>query len=703
MKPKILILILLLVLSVPIISVTKNKTEQKIAELEKQLQNQPGTEKISTLLDLAGYTYTEAPEKCVDYCRQILKLTEQINEPKKRARALIYLSYALSILGDWEKPFEHSKEALRIYENQKDKAGIGRALHTIGYFYRKIDYFNIALDYFLRSLKVYEEIGNKKDLFFPYYNLGSLHTNLEDYQKALEYFRKALNIAEESKRTSQVSTILHNIGLCYRYLGDYMNALDYFQKALKLLEDSGNTYWIAAALSNIGSVYVNVGSHEQALKYLSQAQQLREKIGDKVGLFHTFCLFGDTHLRGKNYQRALSYYDRAFHIVKELKDKNNLEKIYKKYAYYYAAFGDYKNAFDYHSKYCETRELLFNQKKEKQLAELELQFETEKRVKEIEILKKDNKIQKITRNAFISGFVLVSIILILLFKKYLYLFAFWKRQKYIGQYRVIDTIGTGGMGTVYLAHTIRDKNRLSAVKVLKEELVEDESSRQRFKHEGTIIDKVSHPNIVKIYERGDYKGKLYIVMEYLRGKTLAQKIKEEGKIELKECLFIMKQMAEALAFIHKKNIVHRDLKPANIMLIEENSRSNVVKLLDFGVALMKFQTRLTQTGILVGTIHYIAPEQITENLYSPAGDCYSMGMIFYEMLAGTPAFHRDTLTAVVEKILAEPPKPVAQLRPGMPEELNLLITQLLAKEPEQRPSAEDVLLHLRRIARLSGV
>ena len=171
---KITIVALILILLVPTASVTKNKSDQKIAELEKQLTEVSGKEKIDTLLELASYTYAGSPKKCVNYCNQILRLTEQINDHKRRAKALIYLSYAVSVLGDWEKPFEYSQEALAIYEKDKDKAGIARALFTIGYFYREIDYFNIALEYLLRSLKLNEEIGSKSDLFFPYFNNNCL-------------------------------------------------------------------------------------------------------------------------------------------------------------------------------------------------------------------------------------------------------------------------------------------------------------------------------------------------------------------------------------------------------------------------------------------------------------------------------------------------------------------------------------------------
>jgi tetratricopeptide (TPR) repeat protein/tRNA A-37 threonylcarbamoyl transferase component Bud32 len=678
-----------------------NSLDKKITALEKQLPTVSGKEKIDLLNLLATATYTAAPKKCVEYGKQILDLTKQIHYPRARAQALLSLSYALSVLGDWEKPFAYSKEALTIYANQNDKIGMGGALNVTGYLYTRIGYYNIALDYFLRSLKVYEEFGSKSDLYLPYFYIGNLYFNLEDYPKALEYYQKALDIVKDSRSIKQISYCLHNIGLCCDRLGNPTRALAYYRQALEMFEKSEDRFWISAALSNIGKVYGTLNQADRALDYLSQAERIQEKMGFKEELFDTLHQIGEIYVKMENYGGAQRYYDRGLDIAQKLDDKDSLEKVYKSCADLYAALGDYEKAFANYKMYSRVRETLFNKQKSKQIAELQVQFDAEKKGKEIEILKKDNKIRQITSYAFIIGFCLVSIILGLLFKRYLYLLAFWKKQKYIGQYRIIDTIGSGGMGTVYRAHTLRDKNELAAVKVLREELVENESSRQRFKHEGTIIDKLSHPNIVKVFERGEYKGKLYIAMEYLRGKTLAQKIKEENTMTLAECFHIMIQVSGALAFIHGKNVVHRDLNPNNIMLIDNNEDETVrtVKLLDFGVALMKFQTRLTQAGMLVGTIHYIAPEQITGNLYSSAGDVYSLGITFYEMLVGKSAFPQETITAVVEKILAEAPQEPVRLRADIPAELNRLIMRMLSKEPAQRPSTQDVLTVLKNMGK----
>ena len=144
MKTKIAVLLLTLLLFTAANS--KNEIAEKITEPETQLENLSGREKIYALLELASQTYTRAPKECVSYCKQIQELAEQMDDPESRARALIYHSYALSVLGDWQESLEHSKEALTIYQSRQDKAGIGKALCTTGYFYIKIGYFNIALD-----------------------------------------------------------------------------------------------------------------------------------------------------------------------------------------------------------------------------------------------------------------------------------------------------------------------------------------------------------------------------------------------------------------------------------------------------------------------------------------------------------------------------------------------------------------------------
>jgi serine/threonine-protein kinase len=263
---------------------------------------------------------------------------------------------------------------------------------------------------------------------------------------------------------------------------------------------------------------------------------------------------------------------------------------------------------------------------------------------------------------------------------------------------LLEPIGSGGMGNVFKAHNIRAKSSVVAIKVLKEELFKVEGNRRRFIQEGAIIDKLNHPNILKIFERGVYEEKLYFAMEFIEGITLEKKIEQEGQIDLKACFFIMSQITDALALIHSQSIVHRDLKPANIMLTKKNGNPNFVKLLDFGLSKMRYQTGVTESGFLVGTINYIAPEQIADFKYSPASDIYSLGIIFYEMVIGQTVFPGDSLAAVVEHILDDTPAVPKKIRPEIPDELNQLILQMISKQDSQRPSAQIVLDTLRELS-----
>lgn len=294
-------------------------------------------------------------------------------------------------------------------------------------------------------------------------------------------------------------------------------------------------------------------------------------------------------------------------------------------------------------------------------------------------------------------FAVFSYLVINFFRRFLSLSRFWKKQKYVGSFRLLDKLASGGMGTIYKARSLSDKTETVAIKVLKEELFEDENNRKRFKQEAAIIDQLDHPNIIKVFERGQSKETMFIAMELLVGQTLTKKIEAEERLDLKEGLHIMIQIVDAAAKIHSKDIVHRDLKPDNIMLIEKDGDPNFVKLLDFGLAKTQYQTRLTQTGMVIGTINYMAPEQISGAGFSGATDVYSMGVMFFEMLTGEKPFIGETTIDLMKQIMDRVPIEPIRYRFDIPEELNDLILEMMEKESDVRPHVEDVLETLRRI------
>ncbi|MCP4154297.1 MAG: protein kinase [bacterium] len=296
--------------------------------------------------------------------------------------------------------------------------------------------------------------------------------------------------------------------------------------------------------------------------------------------------------------------------------------------------------------------------------------------------------------AFVS-FAILSYLIINFVKNYIILAGFWKKEKDIGKYRLNEKIGAGGMGTIYTANDTTYKSDTVAIKVLRDELFAQKSYRKRFVQEAAIVDQLDHPNIVRVIERGQHKQKLFIVMEFLKGQTLAKKIENESPIPLLDVLEIAIQMSATLTKIHHKNIVHRDLKPDNIMLVEKNGTSNFVKLLDFGLAKMQYQTRITQTGAVMGTINYMSPEQVSKGEFSPASDIYSLGAIFYESLTDKKLFAGDRVTDIMRQILEKSPLEPMAIRHDVPLDLNILIMKMLEKEPILRPGNDDIMYALK--------
>jgi tetratricopeptide (TPR) repeat protein/tRNA A-37 threonylcarbamoyl transferase component Bud32 len=668
--------------------------KEKVAKLEKRLQEVSVKEKIETLNLLALYFYKRQPNRAITYGRQALKLAEKINHDKGKAHALVYLANATRAVGHTKDPFKYGREALRIFRNLGDQPGTVNALNTLGYLYRSIDNYDEALKYLIEALEICDKMGYPKKKEGIYYQLGSLYIRLGDPEKAMGYFQRAFKSAERAGDRRRMASYLNNIGLAYRNLGQYHRALDCFKRYFNLSTELEDPYGISAAAGNIGFTYGQLNNFAKALEYLDKAVETAEENDNMKGVCDNLTHIGYQYFKRKDYTRAGTYYEKALKIARDIKDNTSIKKIYEHFSNLYIAQKDYKRAMEYYMKLIAVKDQMIDEKKNQQLLELQERYEAEKRAREIETLRRKNKVKTITRNAFIAGFALVLAILIFIFKKYLYFFSFWKKQKYIGQYRLIKILGTGGMSTVFKAHSIRDKNRIAAIKVLKDELSRRESNRKRFKQEGTIVDKLNHANIIKIFERGEYDEKLFIVMEYVEGRTLAEKIETGGIIPLYDCLHIMRQITAALTFIHRANIIHRDLKPENIMITEKDGDKNVVKLLDFGLSKMKFQSRITMSGMLVGTASYMAPEQITELESSPASDVFNLGLIFYEMLTGRVAFPGDSLSGIEKQILYTTPAAPGVLRPGIPGGLNDLIMQMLSKNPDHRPSVETVLTRL---------
>jgi serine/threonine protein kinase len=256
----------------------------------------------------------------------------------------------------------------------------------------------------------------------------------------------------------------------------------------------------------------------------------------------------------------------------------------------------------------------------------------------------------------------------------------------IGEYEVRFELGKGGFGHVYLAFDPR-VGRLVAIKVLKAE--GDSSLISRFKTEATAAGNLRHKNIVTVYEYGEDKGMQYLVMEYLDGQDLHRVIEGKQPLTLLQKMEIMSQVAEGLHCAHQNKVVHRDVKPANIMVLSDGS----VKIMDFGIARLMREgaTRLTQSGFMVGTVSYMAPEQFSGSEVDVLCDIWAYGVIYYQLLTGEHPFPGADLGTMMYAITGRDPQPVRSLCPECPETLERVITRLLSKDRESRyQTLEDV-------------
>lgn len=254
-----------------------------------------------------------------------------------------------------------------------------------------------------------------------------------------------------------------------------------------------------------------------------------------------------------------------------------------------------------------------------------------------------------------------------------------KGQKINERYEIIKSIGEGGMANVYLAHdTILDRD--VAIKVLRGDLENNEKFIRRFQREAKSVSDLSHPNIVEVYDVGEEEGQHYIVMEYIDGKTLKQLVQKRGALTVAEVIDIMAQITDGLAQAHDAYIIHRDIKPQNIMILD----NGMIKITDFGIAMSMNATQLTQTNSVMGSVHYLPPEQASGKTATTKSDIYSAGILMYELLTGSVPFKGDNAVEIALKQMKERIPSIRKQNPLIPQSVENIVLKATAKNPKNR-------------------
>ncbi len=265
----------------------------------------------------------------------------------------------------------------------------------------------------------------------------------------------------------------------------------------------------------------------------------------------------------------------------------------------------------------------------------------------------------------------------------------------ISHYKILEKLGEGGMGVVYKARDTK-LDRFVALKFLTKNVGSSESDRQRFMQEAKAAATLNHPNICTIYDVAEHEGQLFIAMEFIDGETLRDR---KNNISFKQSIEIGIQVAEALAAAHEKGIIHRDIKPENVML----RKDGLVQIMDFGLAKLQGVSRLTREGNTVGTMGYMSPEQVQGFNVDHRTDIFSFGVLLYELFSGQSPFKGMHETAIIYEIVNVDPEPISILKPDLPPDLDAVLLECLAKEPDERyQSAKEIVKDLRKLKRESS-
>ncbi len=364
--------------------------------IEKRLKEASlPSEKLAYLCELVTASRQEYPLKAIKYGDRALNILQNHPDNQIKVKILNGMCWAYGVSGKYAEALDIGKEAENLARGINDKKELAVTLGSIANVYLNLSEYAKALDYSQKAIAAAEAVGYKKGIASALVSTARIHRHLKEYDKALADNKKALVLSKELGETTNVAWIQNNIGAVYWDLKKYHKALDYFFFSLKLMKETGSEKGHAFLLSNIACVYSDMGKYAEALRYDLQALEISEKLGNKMDIAFALSNVGRSYGNLKGYRKGLDYLDKSLKMASRMGIKELMGIIFNQYTQIHKARGDYKKALHYHEKYKEAEDDIFDKDKNRRIAHLQVIYGVEKKQKENQLLKKNNRIQRL--------------------------------------------------------------------------------------------------------------------------------------------------------------------------------------------------------------------------------------------------------------------------------------------------------------------
>ncbi|MCP4580877.1 MAG: sensor histidine kinase [candidate division Zixibacteria bacterium] len=383
---------LILVLALSAISFSQSN----IDSLKTLLPDLPDSEKIDVLIKLARAHWGISPATTIELANEALQLSQQLKDRMGEAKALRNIGVGNNIMSNRALALEYTRKSLRLSEQINDSLGISKSINNLGLIYSTMSDYDKSLEYHFISLGICEEIKDKQGVARSYNNIGIIHDIMGDNDQALGFFQKSLNVAEEIQDSLGMALAINNIGLIYERTEDYDKALEYYFRAITINENIGDIYGAGITFSNIGYIYRKLGEIDLALEYSRKSLKIQETIGDKEGISIDLNNIGEIYRDLKEYDKSYRYYEESIKLAREIDAKEMLKENYVSLSKLFLDQANYQSALEYHKMYSKMKASIFTTENSSQIAELQTRYDTEKKEKENELLRKDKEIQKAT-------------------------------------------------------------------------------------------------------------------------------------------------------------------------------------------------------------------------------------------------------------------------------------------------------------------